>query len=86
MKTSFAEFEAFPFGGNDMTVKCYVDCEQVKAVIECFDFDLDVVDDKTELVLGPQQKIVVKGNIKGVLDTVKTFSKGMTIACQGKKS
>ena len=60
--------------------------QQVKAVIECFDFDLDVVDDKTELVLGPQQKIVVKGNIKDVLDTVRTFSKGMTIACQGKKS
>lgn len=76
MKTSFAEFIEVVYESIDIRNVIYIDCEQVRAIRPHLDHDCKPMYTRTDLILGPQQCIVVEGKADKVLEKVKAFSKG----------
>ena len=76
MKTSFADFIEVAYESSSVRNPIYIDCDQVQAVRPHLDYNCNPMETQTDLILGPQLRLVVEGKADKVLEKVKAFSKG----------
>ena len=73
MKTSFAEFTEIAYESAAIRRKVYIDCDRIQAVAPHLDYNLNEMNDRTDLYIEMNRIAIVEGNVKDILETVKAF-------------